>query len=68
MRHLILLVCLGTVIHVDAQPIDSEWAAFTSMNQITDLIVEGLDPQLETALLLLQSQVIVPPTARAALK
>lgn len=43
MRHLILLVCLGTVIHVDAQPIDSEWAAFTSMNQITDLIVEGLD-------------------------
>jgi ligand-binding sensor domain-containing protein len=43
MRYLILLVCLGTVIHVDAQPIDSEWAAFTSMGEITDLIVEGFD-------------------------
>ncbi len=43
MRHLILLTCLVTVIHVDAQPIDSEWAAFTSMDEITDLIVEGFD-------------------------
>ncbi|HJP31169.1 MAG TPA: T9SS type A sorting domain-containing protein [Candidatus Latescibacteria bacterium] len=43
MRLLIPLVCFACVVSADAQSIDSEWAAFTSMSNVTDLLVDGFD-------------------------
>ena len=37
------LVGLATTIRADAQPVDSEWSAFTSMSGLTDLLVDGFD-------------------------
>ena len=43
MRLLIILLCFITVARADAQLVDSEWAAFTSMSEIKDLLVDGFD-------------------------
>jgi ligand-binding sensor domain-containing protein len=43
MRLLICFVCLTTFVRAEAQLLESEWAAFTSMSELTDLIVDGLD-------------------------
>ena len=37
------LVWLAVMLPADAQPIDSEWTAFTSMSRLTDLLVDGFD-------------------------